>query len=59
LPLIFERMYRADRARSPETGGAGLGLSIAQRIVELHGGRIDVETALNQGSTFTIRLPQK
>lgn len=58
LPHIFDRMFRADRARSPETGGAGLGLSIAQRIVDLHGGRIDVESTPNQGSTFTIRLPQ-
>lgn len=54
---IFQRLYRVDKARSPETGGVGLGLSIAQRIINLHGGRIEVESVLGQGSTFTIRLP--
>lgn len=58
LPHIFDRLFRADRSRSPETGGAGLGLAIVQRIVELHGGTIDVESKPNEGSTFTIRLPK-
>jgi len=57
LAHIFERFYRIDTARS--TRGLGLGLPIAQRVVELHGGQIEVSSALWQGSVFTIRLPQK
>lgn len=57
LPRIFDYFYRADKARSRETGGAGLGLPIAKRIVELHLGRISVESRLGQGSTFTMHLP--
>ncbi len=54
---IFDRFYRADRSRSRDTGGAGLGLSIAKRIVELHGGRISVRGRPGQGSTFDVVLP--
>lgn len=55
--LVFERLYRVDKARSTETGGSGLGLSIARRIVELHHGRIELESVIGTGSTFRIYLP--
>ncbi len=57
LPHIFERFYRVDKARSAETGGVGLGLPIALKIVEAHKGRIEAESTPGQGSTFRIRLP--
>jgi len=54
---IFKRFYRMDKSRSRETGGVGLGLSIAEWIVHAHHGRIEIDSELNKGSTFTVYLP--
>lgn len=57
LPHIFERFYRARRDESSDIEGSGLGLSIAKAIVEIHGGRIAVESILDEGSLFWFTLP--
>ncbi len=57
LPHVFDRFYRVDRARSSDTGGAGLGLAIARKIVELHHGLIEVESTVGQGTTVRLSLP--
>jgi signal transduction histidine kinase len=59
LDRIFERFYRADRARSRSTGGTGLGLAIVKHIATNHGGRVDVTSTVGGGSTFTLRLPAR
>jgi two-component system, OmpR family, sensor histidine kinase CiaH len=57
IPHIFERFYRADTSRSKEISGFGLGLSMAKQIVDIHGGEIKVQSKINEGSTFSVRLP--
>jgi signal transduction histidine kinase len=54
---IFEEFQQADSSATKKKGGTGLGLSIARRIVEMHGGRIWVESAVGQGATFFVTLP--
>ena len=58
LPKIFERFYRTEKSRSKETGGTGLGLAIVKHAASYHGGDVAVESALGEGSAFTLRLPQ-
>jgi len=57
LPHIFERFWRADKVRSREAGGTGLGLTIAKQIADLHGAHLGVQSEIGRGSTFGIRLP--
>lgn len=57
LPRIFERLYRADKSRTPGVGGSGLGLAIVKHLVQAHGGEVEVESTPNSGSTFRVKLP--
>ncbi|HPA89411.1 MAG TPA: phosphate regulon sensor histidine kinase PhoR [Quisquiliibacterium sp.] len=57
LPRLSERFYRVDRGRSRDTGGTGLGLAIVKHIMNRHGGRLQIESRVGEGSTFTLRLP--
>ncbi|MFN2285755.1 MAG: sensor histidine kinase, partial [Anaerolineae bacterium] len=57
LPRIFDRFYRVDKARSRKLGGAGLGLSLVKDVVEAYKGRVEVQSAVGQGSRFTLHLP--
>jgi len=58
LPHVFDRFYRVDASRSRDTGGSGLGLAIAAELVRLHGGSIDVESEVGNGSVFRVSLPR-
>jgi two-component system sensor histidine kinase MtrB len=58
LPHIFERFYRGSRANEARGAGSGLGLAIVRSIVDMHGGTVTVETALDSGSRFTVWLPR-
>lgn len=57
LPYIFKRFYRVDSSRNRSSGGTGLGLAIAKQFVEVHGGKIEVESTQGIGTTFTVSLP--
>ena len=58
IPRLFERFYRVDRARSRELGGTGLGLAIVKHIALVHGGTVDVESTLGNGSSFRLTIPR-
>jgi two-component system, OmpR family, heavy metal sensor histidine kinase CusS len=57
LPYVFDRFYRVDPSRSPETDGSGLGLAICRSIAEAHGGRIEIDSTLGSGTRVTLSLP--
>jgi two-component system phosphate regulon sensor histidine kinase PhoR len=57
LPRLTERFYRVDGSRSRDTGGTGLGLSIVKHVAQRHGGELDVQSEVGQGSTFRLLLP--
>ncbi|WP_409289036.1 ATP-binding protein [Peribacillus sp. SCS-37] len=59
LPFVFERFYKADKARTRGRSGTGLGLAIAQNIITAHDGSITAQSQLDKGTTFTINIPQK
>ncbi|WP_086844865.1 sensor histidine kinase [Amycolatopsis kentuckyensis] len=57
LPHVFDRFWRAEKSRSRQTGGSGLGLAIVRHLVQAHDGTVVAESAVDTGSTFTVRLP--
>jgi len=57
LPRVFERFYRADKARSRELGGTGLGLSIVKHIAQMHGGWVEAQSVINAGTTIRVVIP--
>lgn len=57
IPRLFERFYRVDKGRAREEGGTGLGLAIVKHVAQTHGGQVEVESRIGQGSTFRVRLP--
>jgi len=59
IPFIFNRFYRGDESRSRETGGAGIGLSIAKSVISAHGGDIKVTSTIGEGTQISIILPEK
>jgi signal transduction histidine kinase len=57
LPRVFDRFYRADKARTRKAGGAGLGLAIAKRVIEDHGGAMTCQSEVGLGTEIVVRLP--
>ena len=57
LHRLTERFYRVDKARSKDKGGTGLGLTIVKHILNKHRGSLDIESEINKGSIFTIKIP--
>ncbi len=58
LPRIWDRFYRTEQSRARATGGTGLGLALVKELTEAMGGTVGVESALDRGTCFTVRLPR-